>query len=203
MSPRGWPRLLGGVALLLGLTGADPAVPETTTRSDTARTAASSSGHTLNALEMRPLKLVDLDGHPRNLADWRGQVILLNFWASWCAPCQYEIREFVRFQDEQGPQGLQIIGVGIDEVRKLANVRRTLGINYPVLVADPARQSGLLKEWGDPSGTIPYTVVIDRDGTVRYTHRGLFDADTFAAFVLPLLHPDKAGPIHRNQASIR
>lgn len=192
-----------GILLLPGLASFGSAVPVTNPGENATTAAPVPFGSGKNAWEVHPFNLMDLDGVPHGLTDWRGRVILLNFWASWCAPCQYEIREFVRYQEKWGPQGLQIVGIGLDEARKLSNVRRTLGINYPVLVADPTRESGLLKDWGNPSSAIPYTVVIDRSGEVRYTHRGPFGTETFEAFVLPLVDPGKTGPISQHTAAIR
>jgi len=114
---------------------------------------------------------------------------VLNFWASWCAPCQYEIPDFVAFQREYSAAGLQIIGVGIDEKRPLANVHRSLGINYPVLVAGPDGNA-LLTPWGNYRGTIPYSVIIDRDGRIAYTRMGRLERKSFDRHVLPLLTPE-------------
>ncbi len=142
---------------------------------------------TNNAWELKPFKLEGLDGEKHTLDEWKGKVIVLNFWASWCAPCQYEIKDLVKLQSEYGEKGLQVIGIGIDEARKLANVKRTLEINYPVLVADPTRSTRLLSRWGNDRQIVPYTVVIDRDGTIRYIHRGQLTPDVFGEFVIPLL----------------
>ena len=142
---------------------------------------------TNNAWELKPFKLEGLDGKKHTLDEWKGKVIILNFWASWCAPCQYEIKDLVKLQSEYGEKGLQVIGIGIDEARKLANVKRTLDINYPVLVADPTRSTRLLSRWGNDRQIVPYTVVIDRDGTIRYIHRGQLTPDVFGEFVIPLL----------------
>jgi len=142
---------------------------------------------TNNAWELKPFKLEGLDGERHTLDEWKGKVIVLNFWASWCAPCQYEIKDLVKLQSEYGEKGLQVIGIGIDEARKLANVKRTLEINYPVLVADPTRSTRLLSRWGNDRQIVPYTVVIDRDGTIRYIHRGQLTPDVFGEFVIPLL----------------
>jgi len=137
--------------------------------------------------EMKSFSLTGLDGVSHSLADWNGKVIVLNFWATWCSPCLYEIRDFVVYQEQYKARGLQIIGLGLDDEKKLRNVQRTLEINYPVLVADPVDNSGLMKLWGNSSGVVPYTVVIDRDGRMTYAHRGPMNRDVFDEHVLPLL----------------
>ncbi len=133
------------------------------------------------------LALPDLTGRTRTLDEWRGRVILLNFWASWCSPCMYEIDDLIRYQKEYAGRGLQILGIGVDAPRKLANVRRSLGIVYPVLVADP--MSGILERWGDTRRMIPYSVLLDRRGRVVWRYRGLLNDEVFADKVLPLLAP--------------
>jgi len=156
--------------------------------SDTHRTGKMAlPSKTNNAWELKPVRLPDLEGKERALRDWSGKVIMLNFWASWCSPCQYEIPEFVEYQNEYADKGLQVMGIGLDEARKLKNVARTLGINYPVMVIDEQAGAALMREWGNESGIIPYTVIIDRDGHIRYIHRGRMDEYAFEHYVKPLL----------------
>jgi peroxiredoxin len=150
----------------------------------------------INEQEIKSFSLTGLDGARHSLADWKGKVIILNFWATWCSPCLYEIRDLVAFQEQYKTRGLQIIGLGLDDEKKLRNVQRTLEINYPVLVADPVENSGLMKQWGNSSGVVPYTVVIDRDGRVVYVHHGLLNSEVFDEYVLPLLdkvYSERAG----------
>jgi peroxiredoxin len=134
-----------------------------------------------------PLSLPDLDGAGHTLADWRGRVVLLAFWASWCEPCIAEIPHLVALDARQRAHGLSIVGVGLDAPDKLRNVVRTLSVGYPVLVADPDDARPLLEAWGDKSGVIPYLVLIDRQGRVVATHRGPIDKDELDEFVEPHL----------------
>ncbi len=132
-------------------------------------------------------ELKGLDGGVHHLADWKGKVVVLNFWASWCSSCQIEIREFIQLQNQYGAQGLQVIGLGVDQARKLRNVSRTLGINYPVMVTDSGAVSPLLQKLGNERGVIPFTVVIDRAGQVQVIHRGPIYRDELEELFKPLL----------------
>jgi peroxiredoxin len=130
--------------------------------------------------------LPGMDGKQHQLGEWRDRVVLLNFWASWCSPCQTEIRDLVAFQTKYGPQGLQIIGIGMDDEAKLRNVQRSLEINYPVLLANKPGNT-LMAHYGNRVGTVPYSVLISRRGEVLYTFTGLINNEIFAEQVIPRL----------------
>ncbi len=142
---------------------------------------------TNNVWQMKPFTLPDTKGNTHTLKDWQGKVIMLNFWASWCSPCQFEIPRFVNYQKRYAQQGLQIIGIGLDEQKKLANVERSLEMNYPTLVISQQEGGKLLEKWGNDQGIVPYTAVIATDGTIVYIHRGSMEDEDFNEFVLPLL----------------
>jgi thiol-disulfide isomerase/thioredoxin len=142
-----------------------------------------------NAWELPPLILHDLDGKSHNLYEWHGKVIMLNFWATWCGPCQIEIPDFIDYQARYADKGLQIIGVGLDEKRKLRNFVRTVGINYPILQADPEIQFSLLRHWGNTFAVLPFTVIIGRDGHLVFMQQGIFSREAFTRIVEPLLAP--------------
>jgi peroxiredoxin len=150
-----------------------------------------------NAWMVQPFSLQELDGTSHTLAEWHGKVILLNFWASWCSSCQYEIRDLIAWQERYRDKGLQVVGIGMDIKQKLDNVKHSLEINYPVLVANPEQQRELITRWGNRDGMIPYTVVIDSTGRIILNHKGMLDQETFTEYVLPLLaqpriiNPDK------------
>jgi thiol-disulfide isomerase/thioredoxin len=154
---------------------------------------AARSGVTDNAWDLPPLRLEALGGGTKDLYDWHGHVIVLNFWATWCGPCRTEVPHLIRYQDRYGSAGLQVVGVALDVPRKVRNFARTLGIDYPVLLADPASERILLPRWGDPSRSLPFTVVIGRDGHIHYMLNGILDDETFDDYVVPLMQSPNAG----------
>ena len=124
-----------------------------------ARTAtATAAGH-----QAPDFVLTDLQGHTFKLSDLRGKAVVLNFWATWCPPCKQEIPWFVEFQKRYGPQGLQIVGVNMDDggqqdVEKFASEN---SVNYPILLG----QEKVAEEYGGID-YLPTTFYIDRNGVV-------------------------------------
>src|SRR5207245_133630 len=94
--------------------------------------------------------LQSLDGNTVRLADFRGKGVLLNFWATWCQPCKIEMPWFVELQKQYGPQGLQVVGVAMDDAspEDIGKFAKDLGVNYPVLIGKEAV--------GDAYGGIPF-----------------------------------------------
>ena len=107
--------------------------------------------------------LSTLDGKTVKLSDFRGKAVLLNFWATWCEPCKVEMPWFAELQNKYGAQGLQVLGVAMDDagVKDIAEFAKKLGVNYPILIGKEAV--------GDQYGGIPYlpsSFYIGRDGKV-------------------------------------
>jgi len=104
-----------------------------------------------------------LDGTTMRLSDLRGKAVMLNFWATWCGPCKIEMPWFVDLQKQYGPQGLQIVGVAMDDASKedIAKFAKDMGVNYPILIGKEAV--------GDQYGgvnALPETFLISRDGKI-------------------------------------
>jgi peroxiredoxin len=130
------------------------------------------------------LSLKDINGKTVKLSDFSGKVVLLNFWATWCVPCRTEIPDLVKKQDEYQSQGLRIVGITFPpedaaEVRRFA---RELKINYPVVIGTKETKRAFTT-----SETLPFTVIIDREGKVRGMIEGIMYADEFDEKVKPLL----------------
>ena len=123
------------------------------------------------ATELWQLDFPDVEGQRQPLARWRGQVLVLNFWASWCAPCREEIPDFVALRAEYHSRGVEFVGIAIDSPAHVAQFLRTLPVSYPILVGEGAAHH-LARQLGDSSGALPYTIVLDRSGTVVLSHLG-------------------------------
>jgi thiol-disulfide isomerase/thioredoxin len=144
------------------------------------------SGQDQAATALTGLTLPDLDGKEQPLAQWRGKVLVVNFWATWCAPCREEMPEFVKAQRELGPKGLQFVGIGIDDAAKLRLFADEIGLNYPALVGGYGALE-LSKALGNNLLALPFTVVLDRSGQVVHTQLGTLKPATLAKLVGQLL----------------
>lgn len=129
--------------------------------------------------------LESMEGGKLWLGNWKGKVLVVNFWATWCAPCRKEIPEFIRMQERLKSQGLQFVGIAIDEKDKVAPYMREVGINYPVLVGelDAVEMSRSL---GNELGALPFTVVLDRSGKVVHTVLGATSETKLEPMLKPL-----------------
>ena len=118
--------------------------------------------------------LRDLNSKALGLRGFRGKVVLLNFWATWCAPCQLEMPVFRAWQRQYGPQGLQIVGISMDDDPAPAREMVTrMKLNYPVAMGDAA----LGERYGGVLG-LPLTYLIDRNGIVRARFQGETDVNS-------------------------
>lgn len=130
------------------------------------------------------LVLKDIHGGTRLLSDYKGKVVLLNFWATWCVPCRKEMPDLIKWQQQYKNRGLQVIGITYPP-EELAEVRRftkSIKVNYPVVMGDEATKAKF-----DEGDVLPVTVVIDRKGTIRDVIHGIIFAEEFEEKVKPLL----------------
>lgn len=112
------------------------------------------------------------DGTPRNLGQYQGKVVVVNFWATWCAPCKEEMPGFVRLQARWASKGVQFVGLADDSPAKVEAFGRSLGVNYPLWMGDAVMT--LSRRLGNPGAKLPHTVILDAQGRVVESRLGLY-----------------------------
>jgi len=185
-----WRRGVSGVPKAIGIT------PRTFRRSSTVKlllclcvgmSAAQSPVATTSLLHKQAPQFVrtDLENRKLDLRAYRGKVVLLDFWATWCASCQIEMPRFVAWQSQYGPRGLQIIGISMDDDPALARkLYKKMKLNYPVAMGDEI----LGQLYGGVLG-LPLTYLIDSQGNVQAIFRGEVDLNSIEEQFKPLLRP--------------
>jgi peroxiredoxin len=136
--------------------------------------------------------LPDLSGQTHSLAAHRGKLLLLNFWATWCPPCRHEIPGFIRLQGRYQAQGLQILGISIDNPEAVARYWQEMQINYPLLLADDSVFE-LMTAYGNGKGGLPYSVLIRPDGQIAATKLGAYEEKELETLLKPLLPTENPG----------
>lgn len=189
-------RLAATLFLLAALAGcSDPPDPKPATSS----ASTDSRAATLNFT--RPT----LDGGTFTLADHRGEVVVLNFWATWCVPCLIEMPEFVRLQDELRDQGVQFVGVsqdpgGLDDIRPFAE---RLEVNYPLL---PDPELDITAQFGGVP-VLPTTFILNREGAIHASAYGALGRaellDLLDGLIDPSLLPDATSSTESHPADDR
>ncbi|WP_420427332.1 TlpA family protein disulfide reductase [Algiphilus sp.] len=132
------------------------------------------------------LSLTDLEGEQHRLSDYRGQVVVMNFWATWCPPCIEEIPMLIEVQRERRDDGLRMLGPALDDAAPVQRFAEEYGMNYPVF-ADPNQIGPALSTMGDTQGALPYTVIIDRQGRMVERHHGKLDRAELESLIAPYL----------------
>jgi thiol-disulfide isomerase/thioredoxin len=115
--------------------------------------------------------LGDLEGKPRSILSWPGKSMVVNFWATWCAPCRREIPLLRELQKQHGAEGFQIVGVAVDIREDVVKYAKDMGIDYPILIGE---QDGLdaVNKFGQGSIGFPFTVFTDNQQRIVLFHLG-------------------------------
>ncbi len=130
--------------------------------------------------------LTGIDGKTLDSSDYRGKVVLLDFWATWCVPCQTEIPRFVAFQKKYGAQGFQVVGISMDDsTEPVQHFYTKFNMNYPVALGNAT----LADQFGGVLG-LPLTFLISRDGTIVKQYDGKANLDKMEEDIRLLLRSD-------------
>ena len=136
------------------------------------------------------VELPDIDGHAQSIAQWDGKLVLLNFWASWCAPCVEEMPLLDRAQARLGARGVQVVGIAADAIASTRAFLRQHPVRYPILVDDPentrnGRDVSVI--YGSDRNVLPYSVLIGCDGRIVAQRFGNFSEDSLEQWLAPHL----------------
>lgn len=117
-------------------------------------------------------RLMDPDEQVQALAQWRGKALVVNFWATWCAPCVEEMPELAQLHFELAPQNIHILGIGIDSASNIKQfAAKYHNISYPLYVG-AVSSIEISRKLGNPTGGLPFTVLIDAKGEVKKSYLG-------------------------------
>jgi peroxiredoxin len=136
------------------------------------------------------VELPDVAGHAQSIAQWDGKLVLLNFWASWCAPCIEEMPLLDRAQGQLAARGLQVIGIAADAAAPTHAFLQQHPVHYPILVDDPEKARNgrdISVIYGNDRGVLPYSVLIGRDGRILAQRFGNFSEDSLEQWLAPHL----------------
>ena len=165
-------RLLAVGALALALGGAASWYLATSTGVSQHGSSVDSDRSSDAALQtLLHMSLPDSAGKSVDINQYRGQLRVINFWATWCAPCVQEMPELSELASERSTQNIPIIGIGIDSAANIAQFAGKHQISYPLLVAGGSAVQ-MLAPLGNSSGGLPFTLVIGQDGQIKYRHIG-------------------------------
>ncbi len=131
-------------------------------------------------------ELNDLNGAVVSATDFEGNILLINFWASWCKPCIEEIPMLSRLQTSYSERGVQIVGIALDDPLKAKEFASVLVINYPILVGSTDTiLTGL--RYGNRSGMLPYSVLVGADGLIKWAYLGALSEQELEEQIIALL----------------
>lgn len=140
--------------------------------------------------ELPPLRLPQIEGPERSLAEFRGRPLLINYWATWCPPCIKEMPILDAFADEQGAMGVAVLGIALDSPDAVREFLQRVAVGYPNLIEAPGNNDSSVA-LGNSRNVLPFSVLADADGAVLAVRAGSFDAAELRRWVgehLPMGH---------------
>lgn len=138
------------------------------------------------AISVFDLSLNDVKGKKESLAQWRGKVLVVNYWATWCFPCKEEMPGFSRLQGKYRDKGVQFVGISIDDADKILEFQKETPVNYPLLIGDMATMKNS-SELGNTRQALPFTAVFDRQGKLSAAKLGRYDEADLERVLLDLV----------------
>lgn len=175
------PLVVSAIAVVLAV-----AVGYTTYRSQQKASALAPSIAPASLARLQATSLPEPDGKMRTISDWKGKVLVVNFWATWCPPCRKEMPAFSRLHDKLAAKGVQFVGIGIDSPSAIKEYVLQSPVSYAILIGG-SEGLELTRALGNVTGALPHTVVIGRDGEPVFSRLGLVDEGQLEALLTPLV----------------
>lgn len=141
---------------------------------------------TLSSEALYAATFPDSEGNTQAISQWRGNIMVINFWATWCPPCREEMPELSRFHEHYRNKGVLVLGIAAEDVAKIREFTQETQVSYPLLAGDMDAMN-LGNALGNNKGILPYTVILDRDGSVVKTYFGRVNHVMLEEALLPLL----------------
>ena len=159
------------------------------------RTTEASASVEIARNPLANISFPDVQGNAQAFKQWQGKVLVLNFWATWCPPCREEMPELSAMQDQYKNQNMVIIGLSTDDLDKTKDFIKSAPVNYPILAGDMEAMN-LAETLGNNRGILPYTVIVDANGTVVKTFFGRVNQQLLEKTIIPLL---RVSPLQEKQ----
>lgn len=141
---------------------------------------------TLSTQALFASRLPDVSGQLQHLDQWRGKILIVNFWASWCVPCREEMPELSALYERYGAQDIVVLGISTDDLDKMQAFSKEVPVKYPLLAGDydAIKLSELL---GNDKGVLPYTLILGKDGAIAKSYFGRINQALLEEAFVPLL----------------
>ncbi len=127
-------------------------------------------------IELHSIPLFDLAGQQSTIGDWKGDILVVNFWAPWCAPCRREVPSLIKTQQEYAQRGVSVLGIAFDSEPQVSRFAADYQINYPLFLAGN-RAAMYNSVFGNSSGSLPFTALLDRNQQILFRHNGELSAE--------------------------
>ncbi len=132
------------------------------------------------------INLPDVSGKPRDLTEWQGKILIINFWATWCPPCLKEIPEFIKLQDKFKDKNVQFIGIAVDDKQAVETYLQSNPVNYPMLIGED-KAIALSQQLGNIVNAVPFSLIINQQGQIIHRHPGELSSQKIIKIITPLL----------------
>ena len=126
-------------------------------------------------IELQSIPLSDLNGKQTLIGDWKGNILIVNFWAPWCAPCRREVPTLIKYHREFAQRGVRVLGIAYDNEPQVSRFASEYQINYPLFLAGN-KTAMYNAAFANQSGSLPFTAILDRSLNIVFRHSGELSA---------------------------